>query len=398
MREDEVDTPALLLDLDAFEHNLARMQPLLAPTGAKLRAHAKTHKSPVIAHRQIAAGAIGQCVQKVGEAEVLAWGGVADILVSNEVVGDAKLARFAALARIAQVAICADDDGQCRPSRGSRRSSRRAPCRAGRNRCRHERAAACRPGRRGRRLAQMIAGSQHLRFAGLQAYHGRAQHFRTPEERESGDRRRGRRRAPHGRAAAPAGARLRRSSAAPAPARSSSRRRAASITRSRPAATASWTPTTRRNQRRRLRRFPARAVRAGDRHERGPARPRGARRRAQGGRDRQRHAAGLGPRGRRATPARPTSTASSNGTDGAGATRREAAAGARPLRPDGGPVRLVCRRARRPGRMPVAGCGPGRVQLRCGRASEYEPGQRVRHPGAAGLGRGPGPVGGRRRG
>jgi len=85
--EDEVDTPALLLDLDVFEANLDRMAALLAPTQVRLRAHAKTHKSPVIAHLQIARGAIGQCVQKVGEAEILAWGGVADILVSNEVVG-----------------------------------------------------------------------------------------------------------------------------------------------------------------------------------------------------------------------------------------------------------------------------------------------------------------------
>ena len=87
MREDEIDTPALVIDLDAFEANLDRMAALLAPTGAKLRAHAKTHKSPVIAKLQMARGAVGQCVQKVAEAEVLAWGGIPDILVSNEVVG-----------------------------------------------------------------------------------------------------------------------------------------------------------------------------------------------------------------------------------------------------------------------------------------------------------------------
>ena len=56
MREDEVETPALLLDLDAFEQNLDRMAALLAPTGTKLRAHAKTHKSPVIAHLQMRRG------------------------------------------------------------------------------------------------------------------------------------------------------------------------------------------------------------------------------------------------------------------------------------------------------------------------------------------------------
>ena len=112
MAEDDVDTPALLIDLDAFEHNLGRMADLLRPTGARLRAHAKTHKSPVIAHLQMARGAVGQCVQKVAEAEALAWGGVPDILVSNEVVGARKLARLAALSRIARVAVCADDLAQ----------------------------------------------------------------------------------------------------------------------------------------------------------------------------------------------------------------------------------------------------------------------------------------------
>ena len=59
MREDEIDTPALLIDLDAFEANLDTMATLLAPTGVKLRAHAKTHKSPVIARLQIGRGAVG---------------------------------------------------------------------------------------------------------------------------------------------------------------------------------------------------------------------------------------------------------------------------------------------------------------------------------------------------
>src|SRR4029077_4575380 len=107
MREDEVDTPALLIDLDAFEANLDHLAELLAPTRTKLRAHAKTHKSPVIAKLQMARGAVGQCVQKVAEAEVLAWGAVPAILVSNEVLGASKLARLAALSRIAKVAVCA---------------------------------------------------------------------------------------------------------------------------------------------------------------------------------------------------------------------------------------------------------------------------------------------------
>src|SRR3984885_15380894 len=87
MREDEVDTPALLIDLDAFEYNLDHMAALLAPTGVKVRALAKTHKSTGITKKQPARGAVGKCVQKVAEAAALAWGGGPDILVSNEIVG-----------------------------------------------------------------------------------------------------------------------------------------------------------------------------------------------------------------------------------------------------------------------------------------------------------------------
>src|SRR3954469_25482016 len=112
MREEDIDTPALVIDLDAFEFNLDTMAALLAPTTTKLRAHAKTHKSPIIAKLQMDRGAVGNCVQKVAEAEVLAWGGIPDILVSNQVVGHRKLARLAALQRISQVAICVDGPEQ----------------------------------------------------------------------------------------------------------------------------------------------------------------------------------------------------------------------------------------------------------------------------------------------
>ncbi len=182
MREEEVDTPALLLDLDAFEANLDRMAALLAPTGTRLRAHAKTHKSPVIAHRQIARGAVGQCVQKVAEAEALAWGGVTNILVSNEVVGAGKLARLAALAKIATVAVCADDPAQVaaleQVAADARiRLSVLVEIDAGAGRC------GVSPGPEAVALARRIAASPHLRFGGLQAYHGSAQHRRRPEER-----------------------------------------------------------------------------------------------------------------------------------------------------------------------------------------------------------------------
>jgi 3-hydroxy-D-aspartate aldolase len=182
MPEDEIDTPALVLDLDAFEANLDMMAGFLAPTGTRLRAHAKTHKSSVIAKLQMARGAIGQCVQKVAEAEALAWGGIPDILVSNQVVGARKLARFAALAHIAQVAICVDDPLQVAAiEEAAAGAGVRIPVLVeidvGAARCGVE------PGPPAVALAEYIAASKHLRFGGLQAYQGSAQHQRTPEQR-----------------------------------------------------------------------------------------------------------------------------------------------------------------------------------------------------------------------
>ena len=181
-REEEIDTPALVIDLDAFEHNLDRMAALLSGSSARLRPHAKTHKSPVIAALQAARGAVGQCVQKVGEAEVLAWGGVRDILVSNEVVGAQKLARLAALAPIADIAVCVDDAAQVAAVEAAARDAGRrlavlVEIDVGAGRC------GVAPGPEAVALAQAIAASAHLRFGGLQAYHGSAQHLRRPEQR-----------------------------------------------------------------------------------------------------------------------------------------------------------------------------------------------------------------------
>jgi D-serine deaminase-like pyridoxal phosphate-dependent protein len=184
MREEDIDTPALVLDLDAFEHNLDTMAALLAPTGTKLRAHAKTHKSPVVALQQMRRGAIGQCVQKVSEAEALAWGGVPDILVSNQVIAPRKLARLAALSSIAKVAVCADD---LRGIAVAEQAAETAGIRmtvlveidVGSGRCGVE------PGPPAVALAERIAASPHLIFGGLQAYHGSAQHRRTIEQRQS---------------------------------------------------------------------------------------------------------------------------------------------------------------------------------------------------------------------
>src|SRR5690606_728903 len=89
----DVDTPALVIDLDAFERNLQRMADCAGRYGVRVRPHAKTHKSPIIAGKQIAHGAVGVCCQKVSEAEVMVRGGIGDVLVTNEIVGARKLDR-----------------------------------------------------------------------------------------------------------------------------------------------------------------------------------------------------------------------------------------------------------------------------------------------------------------
>jgi D-threonine aldolase len=108
----EVETPALIIDLDALDRNIAKMAEFARASGVSVRPHAKTHKSTAIALRQIALGAVGQCVQKVGEAEVLVRGGVKDVLISNQVVGERKLRRLAALAKEATIALCFDAPDQ----------------------------------------------------------------------------------------------------------------------------------------------------------------------------------------------------------------------------------------------------------------------------------------------
>ncbi len=177
-----VDTPALILDLDAFERNLAVMARFARRSGIRVRPHAKTHKSPDIARAQIAHGAVGQCCQKVSEAEILVDGGVADILVSNEVIGEAKLDRLASLAKRAKVAVCVDSPlGVDQLAEAATRHGVGidvlVEIDVGQRRC------GVAPGAPAAALAQLVALRPGLTFAGLQAYHGAAQHMRTIEER-----------------------------------------------------------------------------------------------------------------------------------------------------------------------------------------------------------------------
>lgn len=94
----DLNTPVLVLDVDALDRNIAAMAALVAARGVALRPHAKTHKSVDIAKRQIAAGAVGVCCAKIGEAEALAGGGVTGILITSPVAAPAAIDRLARLA------------------------------------------------------------------------------------------------------------------------------------------------------------------------------------------------------------------------------------------------------------------------------------------------------------
>ena len=178
----DVDTPALIVDLDAFERNLRRMADAVARTGVRLRPHAKTHKSPVIGLKQMALGAVGLCCQKVSEAEAMVLGGIPDVLISNEVVGARKLDRLAALAHQARVMVAVDNEIAVEQlaaaaTRAGVKIRVLVEIDVGANRC------GVAPGAPAVALAQRIGRERSLEFAGLQAYHGRAQHLRTIEER-----------------------------------------------------------------------------------------------------------------------------------------------------------------------------------------------------------------------
>ena len=181
-RLDEVDTPALVIDLDAFERNIAILKSAVAGMAVSVRTHAKTHKCPEIALRQIAAGAVGVCCQKVSEAEAMVHGGVRDVLVSNEVVGAGKLARLARLARQARLGICVDHEQQVDALSSAMQLEGASidvyvEIDVGARRC------GVPPGASALVLAKRIVDSPGLRFGGLQAYHGPAQHARGMAER-----------------------------------------------------------------------------------------------------------------------------------------------------------------------------------------------------------------------
>jgi len=184
-----IDTPALVIDLDAMERNLHRMADFCRARGLRLRPHAKMHKCAELAKLQMAQGAVGVCVQKIGEALALAAQGVTDIYVSNEVVDPGKLARLAAAVRAGgtRFGIAVDSAAGVQGLAGALAQAGVAAPGAidvyleidvGHGRC------GAAPGEPALALARAVLRCPVLRFAGLQAYHGAAQHQRSAAERQ----------------------------------------------------------------------------------------------------------------------------------------------------------------------------------------------------------------------
>src|SRR6266849_5227379 len=108
MHISELDTPALLIDLDILERNLARVADYTKANQLRLRPHTKTHKVPAVGKRQLDSGAMGLTVAKVGEAEVMLGSGTPDLLVAYPVIGRTKLERLAEVARKTRVTVALD--------------------------------------------------------------------------------------------------------------------------------------------------------------------------------------------------------------------------------------------------------------------------------------------------
>ena len=169
----QIDTPAVLVDLDVVDANIAAFQNFCDDAGMKLRPHIKTHKLPFLARQQISAGAVGVTCQKVSEAEAMIAGddnsALGDILITYNILGDAKLARLARLAAKAKVSVVADNaavvDGLARAFADAAAPMRvLVECDTGADRCgvRDPDAAAV--------LAERVAAAPGLHFAGLMTY------------------------------------------------------------------------------------------------------------------------------------------------------------------------------------------------------------------------------------
>jgi len=181
---EELDTPVIIVDLDVVGSNISKMQKWADRHKVAVRPHSKTHKSPYFARIQLEAGAIGLCAAKVSEAEVLVNGGVPEVMVPNQVIGERKIARLMSLARHARIIVAVDDAANVKDlSDGATAFGAEVgviiEVDIGMHRCGVER------GPQVVKLAKLIAKSPGLRFDGIMGYEGHVVANRDYEVRKT---------------------------------------------------------------------------------------------------------------------------------------------------------------------------------------------------------------------
>ncbi|CAH1796219.1 unnamed protein product [Owenia fusiformis] len=180
----DIDTPALVVDLDSLESNINKMSKIVEENypNVKIRPHCKTHKCPNIAHMQMNSGAVGFCCQTITETDALVNAGINDIFISNQIIGLRKIRRVVGLAKIANISLCVDDADNVRDidtvagDLGIKMDVV-VEVHVGAYRC------GVNPGEPVAELAQLITELPNVNFKGLHCYQGRNQH-----QRKEGDR------------------------------------------------------------------------------------------------------------------------------------------------------------------------------------------------------------------
>ncbi|MFQ6114100.1 MAG: alanine racemase, partial [bacterium] len=183
MHFNELDTPALLVDLDRLEANISNMAEFAESQKVNLRPHTKTHKCPEIAKMQLKAGAVGIACAKVGEAEVMAASGLSDILIANEIIGKQKIKRLIELSRKIRLCVAVDSLFGANSLENAFQQAKKTlhvviEVNCGQNRC------GVLPGEDALRLATAISQLNHLKLRGLMTHAGHAYYQTTQEDIE----------------------------------------------------------------------------------------------------------------------------------------------------------------------------------------------------------------------
>ncbi len=178
-----LDTPAMIVDVQLMEENIARLMARFQGTSVRVRPHLKTAKSPELAHRLLAAGASGCCVAKVSEAEVMAQAGVEDLLITSEIVGHPKVTRLVnLLQQHPHIKAVVDSQTGAQALNTALEEANLhlnvlIELNVGQNRC------GVAPGEDTLALAQQMQSMSHLHLIGVQGYEGHLQHIHDPLER-----------------------------------------------------------------------------------------------------------------------------------------------------------------------------------------------------------------------